>query len=249
MQMSSSEIGIILPAFLAGLLILSTHVSFGREILARGIIFIDLAIAQIAALGVIIAFSADIHEGWQIQIAAGCAALTGAVALYWAERLWPDVQEAIIGVAFVVASSVGLLLMANHPQGSEHIKDVLTGQVLWVEFADLIPVALLYTIIMLLHHFLLSQENRLLFYLLFAVTITASVQLVGVFLVFASLILPALAVYRMSPRVQLSAGYLLGGLSYMIGLLLASVLDLPAGPMIVIVMAALSFSVLLIWRQ
>ena len=247
--MSSSEIEIILPAFLAGLLILSTHVPFGREILARGIIFIDLAIAQIAALGVIIAFAIDIHEGWQIQIAAGSAALTGAVALYWAERLWPDVQEAVIGVAFVVASSLGLLLMANHPQGSEHLKDVLTGQVLWVEFADLIPVVILYAIVLLLHHFLLKQENRLLFYLLFAVTITASVQLVGVYLVFASLILPALAVYRMSARVQQTAAYLLGGLGYMIGLLLASVLDLPAGPMIVIVLAVLSFSMLFIQRQ
>jgi zinc/manganese transport system permease protein len=81
------------------------------------------------------------------------------------------------------------------------------------------------------------------------VTITASVQLVGVYLVFASLILPALAAYRMSSRMQLATGYLVGGLAYLIGLLLASLLDLPAGPLIVIALAGFSFFVLLIRRK
>ena len=79
--MTSTELGIILPALLAGLLVLSTHVPLGREVLARGIIFIDLAIAQIAGLGVIIAYSAGVHEGWEVQLAAVSAALTGAVLL------------------------------------------------------------------------------------------------------------------------------------------------------------------------
>lgn len=247
--MTSTEISIILPAMLAGLLVLSTHVPFGREVLARGIIFIDLAIAQIAGLGVIIAFTVGFHEGWEVQLASVSAALIGAVTLYWAERLWPDIQEAVIGVAFVVASSASLLLIANHPQGSEHIKDVLIGQILWVEFSDLIPVVILYAIVLLLRRYLVTQENRLPFYLLFAVTITASVQLVGVYLVFASLILPALAAYRMSSRMQLAVGYLVGGLGYLIGLLLASLLDLPAGPLIVIALAGFSFFVLLIRRK
>ncbi|MCK5359750.1 MAG: metal ABC transporter permease [Gammaproteobacteria bacterium] len=246
--MSSTEISIILPAMLAGLLVLSTHVPLGREVLARGIIFIDLAIAQIAGLGVIIAFAAGIHEGWEVQLAAVCAALTGAVALYWAERLWPDVQEAVIGVVFVVASSASLLLIANHPQGSEHLKDILIGQILWVEYVDLIPIAVLYAAVLLLRSYVISKGSRLTFYLVFAVTITASVQLVGVYLVFASLILPALATIRLT-KARLLIAYIIGAAGYLFGLLLAAWVDLPAGPVIIMVMATLTLLALILTRS
>ena len=237
--MTSTEIGIILPALLAGLLVLSTHVPLGREVLARGIIFIDLAIAQIAGLGVIIAYSVGIHDGWEVQLAAVCAALTGAALLYWAEKMWPDVQEAVIGAAFVVASSASLLLLANHPQGGDHLKEILIGQILWVDYMTLIPVAVLYAAVLLLRHFIVSKEHRLIFYLVFAVTITASVQLVGVYLVFASLILPALATIRIEKR-QLLAAYSVGITAYLGGLVVAALADLPAGPVIIMVMAAIT---------
>jgi zinc/manganese transport system permease protein len=242
--MTSTELGIILPALLAGLLVLSTHVPMGREVLARGIIFIDLAIAQIAGLGVIIAFTAGIHEGWEVQLAAVCAALTGAVLLYWAEKLWPDVQEAVIGAAFVVASSASLLLLANHPQGGDHLKEILIGQILWVDYMSLIPVAVLYTAVLLLRRFIVSKDNRLIFYLVFAVTITASVQLVGVYLVFASLILPALATIRLHKN-QLLAAYSIGIAAYLGGLATAALLDLPAGPVIIMLMAVITLFILL----
>ena len=246
--MSSTEIGIILPALLAGLLVLSTHVPFGREVLARGIIFIDLAIAQIAGLGVIIAFTAGVHEGWEVQLAAVSAALTGAIVLYWAEKMWPDVQEAIIGAAFVIASSASLLLLANHPQGGEHLKEILIGQILWVDYVELIPVAVLYAAVLLLRNYVVSKDNRLLFYLVFAVTITASVQLVGVYLVFASLILPALATIRLK-KAQLLTAYIFGVTGYLAGLLIAAWLDLPAGPVIIMVMALITLlALLLTWR-
>lgn len=246
--MNSTELDILLPALLAGMLVLSTHVPFGREVFARGIIFIDLAIAQIAGLGVIIAYSAGIHEGWQVQLAAACAALLGAVFLYWAEHMWQEAQEAVIGAAFIVASCASLLLIANHPQGSEHLKEILIGQILWVDYVQLVPVAVLYTVVLFLRRYFAASQNRLPFYLLFAVTITASVQLVGVYLVFASLILPALAVYRMRPNRQLPVAYLLGAIAYLSGLIAASMLDLPAGPMIVLVLAGLSLVSLLIQR-
>ena len=246
--MTSAEIGIIMPAMLAGLLVLSTHVPLGREVLARGIIFIDLAIAQIAGLGVIIAFAVGIHEGWEVQLAAASAALTGAVALYWAERLWPDIQEAVIGVAFVVASSASLLLIANHPQGSEHLKEILIGQILWVEYVDLIPVAVLYAAVLLLRSYVISKDSRLIFYLVFAVTITASVQLVGVYLVFASLILPALATIRLA-KARLLIAYIIGVAGYLFGLLLAAWMDLPAGPVIIMVMAAITLLALILTRS
>ena len=242
--MSSTEIGIILPALLAGLLVLSTHIPLGREVLARGIIFIDLAIAQIAGLGVIVAFTAGIHEGWEVQLAAVCAALTGAVMLYWVEKLWPDVQEAVIGATFIIASSASLLLLANHPQGGEHLKEILIGQILWVNYVELIPVAVLYAVVLLLRRFIVSNDNRLLFYLVFAVTITASVQLVGVYLVFASLILPALATFRLA-KAPLLMAYIFGITGYLAGLLIAAWMDLPAGPVIIMVMAAICLLALL----
>ena len=242
--MTSSEIGILFPALLAGLLVLSTHVPLGREVLARGIIFIDLAIAQIAGLGVIIAFTAGTHEGWEVQLAAVSAALTGALLLYWAEKKWPDVQEAVIGATFVVASSASLLLLANHPQGGEHLKEILIGQILWVDYRGLLPIAVLYAAVLLLRRFIVSEGNRLLFYLVFAVTITASVQLVGVYLVFASLILPALATIRLQKN-QLLAAYSIGITAYLGGLVAAALLDLPAGPVIIMVMAAITLLTLI----
>lgn len=247
--MSNIELTILLPAFLTGLLVLSTHVPFGREVLSRGIIFIDLAIAQIAGLGVIIAFSAGVHDGWQVQLAAACAATVGALLLYQAERLWPDVQEAVIGASFIVASSAGLLLIANHPQGSEHLKEILVGQILWVDYIDLVPVAILYAAVLLIRQRVAGSHSRLPFYLLFALTITASVQLVGIYLVFASLILPALAVHRMNPQRQLPVAYMLGALAYLVGMLTASLLDLPAGPMIVLVLAGTTLVVMLLQRN
>lgn len=247
--MSETEIGIILPALVAGLLVLSTHVPLGTEVLKRGIIFIDLAIAQTAGLGVIIAFNAGFHDGWQVQLAAVSAALVGASALYWAERVWPDIQEAVIGVAFVIASSTSLLLIANHPQGGEHLKEVLIGQILWVEYSSLIPIAVLYSVILLLRRFLVSNDNRLLFYLIFAVTITASVQLVGVYLVFASLIMPALATIRVK-KARLLKSYIIGATGYLAGLLFAAWLDLPAGPVIILSMATFTFlSLISTWNR
>ena len=100
--MGQIELGILFPAFLAGILVLATHVPLGQQVLARGIVFIDLAIAQVAALGVTIAGAAGFEgAGWEVQAAAAMAALLGAFVLTWTERKWPDVQEALIGI-FVV---------------------------------------------------------------------------------------------------------------------------------------------------
>src|SRR4051812_17437358 len=117
---------IVLPAFVAGLLVLATHIPLGAQVLRRGIVFIDLAIAQIAALGVILAGSADLDpQGWTVQLAAGLAAVFGAVLLTWTEKRWPEVQEAQIGVLFILAATAGLLLVAHNPHGGEHLQDLL----------------------------------------------------------------------------------------------------------------------------
>ena len=112
----------------------------GQQVLARGIVFIDLAIAQVAGLGVIAASSFGLPiEGWGAQAAAGAAALAGALLLTWTERKRPEIQEALIGILFILASTAQILVLANDPHGGENLKDLLAGQILWVSTEQLTP--------------------------------------------------------------------------------------------------------------
>jgi zinc/manganese transport system permease protein len=232
---------ILLPALLAGLLVLATHVPLGAQVLERGIVFIDLAIAQIAGIGVIAADALGLEpQGWAVQVSALAAALLGALVLTWTERRWPDIQEALIGVSFVLASCAGLLLLAGNPHGGEHLKDLLVGQILWVSSTQLVGMALLSALVLALWFGLRERLGRMGFYLLFALAVTASVQLVGVYLVFTSLIVPALAVRRLRPAMRLSAAYALGALGYAMGLALSARFDLPSGAVVVLAMAAIA---------
>ena len=235
---------IILPAFLAGLLVLATHVPLGAQVLKRGIVFIDLAIAQIAALGVIVAGSGQLDpQGWTVQLAAGAAAVLGAILLTWTEKRWPEVQEAQIGVMFILAATAGLLLVAHNPHGGEHMQELLAGQILWVSYAQLLMPAIGAAIILGALYFYNQRLGRLGFYLVFALAVTASVQLVGVYLVFASLIVPSLAVRHYPEKRKLPLAYLTGVGGYGVGLVLSIVLDLPSGALIVWCLALLAMVV------
>lgn len=243
MSWESLDLAILGPAFLAGLLVLSTHVPLGQEVLRRGIIFIDLAVAQIAGLGVIAAgsFGWEAH-GWEVQVAAVTAALGGALLLNWTEKRFPEVQEAIIGVMFVLAASAGVLLLAQNPHGGEHLKELLVGHILWVTLDQLWLVALMYAVILGLWFGWRSKLSGLGFYALFAVTVTASVQLVGVYLVFASLIIPALASRYIKESKRLWYGYAVAVLGYVLGLLASALFDLPSGAVIVWALAVLAIT-------
>lgn len=235
MTIGNLELSILWPAFLAGLLVLSTHVPLGQQVLARGIVFIDLAVAQVAGLGVTAANAFGFEpQGWRVQAAAVAAALVGGLLLTWSERKWPDVQEALIGVLFVFAACVELLVLANNPHGGEHLKDLLVGQILWVSPASLIPIALLYGAALIVWFGARQWLGRIGFYALFALLVTQSVQLVGIYLVFASLIVPALAARRFSTVWQLPIAYLVGIVGYVVGLIASSLFDLPTGAMIVV---------------
>ncbi len=236
--MINLEPSILLPALLAGLLVIATHAPLGIQVLNRGIVFIDIAIAQIAGLGVI---AADFF-GWEaagpgVQVAALAAALLGALFLTWTERRWPEIQEAIIGTVFVLAATLSVLLLSGNPHGGEYLKDLLVGQILWVSQGQLIMLALL-TVIVLAAWFGLGQARlgRVGFYLLFGLSVTASVQMVGVYLVFSSLIIPSLAT-RNATRFRLLKAYLVGALGYLFGLLASTLFDLPTGAIIVWAMA------------
>jgi zinc/manganese transport system permease protein len=240
MSLDLGALSIVGPALVAGVLVLLTHVPMGREVLSRGIIFIDLAIAQVAGLGVI---AADmLHLGadqtWAVQIAAGVAALLGALLLTWTEKKFPEVQEALIGGLFALAATGSILLLSNNPEGGEHLKDLLVGQILWVSLKSLIPVAILYAVILAAWFGFGRRLGRVGFYVLFALAVTASVQLVGVYLVFASLIMPALGARDMPEKRGLLAAFLIGAVAYAAGLVLSTVFDLPSGALIVWCLAA-----------
>jgi zinc/manganese transport system permease protein len=241
---SAVDTSILLPAFLAGLLVLTTHVPLGIHVLSKGIVFIDLAIAQIAGLGVIVAGLVDIEPGgWQVQCAAALASLAGSLLLTWTERKWPDVQEAQIGVVFVLAATGGILLLAKNPHGGEYLRDLLAGQILWVGYRQL-PVPLAVSVLTLAVLWgLRGRLSQLVFYLVFAIAVTASVQLIGVYLVFATLIVPALGSRRVvPPRTRLLLAYGIGVLGYAAGLVLSSALDLPSGALIVWCLVALAIA-------
>jgi zinc/manganese transport system permease protein len=241
MNLAALDAGILGPAFLAGLLVIATHVPLGQQVLRRGIIFIDLAIAQIAGLGVIAAHSLGlVEDGWAVQLAAVAAALFGASLLTWTDRHWSQIQEAIIGVSFVLAATAAVLLLSHDPHGGEQLKELLVGQILWVTLDDLWPVLLLYAAVLVLWFMRGTRLGSLGFYVLFALCVTASVQLVGIYLVFASLIVPALATRARQGAGQLFWGYALGAAGYALGLTVSALYDLPSGAVIVWTLAIAS---------
>jgi zinc/manganese transport system permease protein len=235
-----SNLGILWPAAIAGLLVVLSHVPLGQQVLRRGIVFIDLAIAQVAGLGVIAAQSSGLElQGWQTQVAAVVAALLGALLLTWTERKRPEVQEALIGVLFVLASTAQILLLANDPHGGEALKDLLAGQILWVSTEQLLRAAALTALFLVVWFRWRDRLGTIGFYVVFSVMVTTSVQLVGVYLVFTTLIVPALAVYRHARDRQLGLGYALAFGSYLVGLGVSLFTDLPSSPVIVWAMAVL----------
>jgi len=230
---------ILLPALAAGLLVLATHIPLGREVLRRGIIFIDLAIAQIAGLGIVIASAVGFEvNGWRTQISAVIAALAGALCLRWMEKKSPEHLEAVIGVSFVAAACAAIVLMSHDPHAGEHLQELLVGQILWTTWTGLLPLALVSSGVLAAWFGFNLKASPLGFYLLFALTITASVQVVGVYLVFASLIVPALV-----SGGRLRRAYAVGTAGYAFGLTGSGLFDLPAGAAVVlalVVVAALS---------
>lgn len=247
MNLDTAALGIVWPALLAGLLVTATHVPLGMQVLKRGIVFIDLAVAQIAGLGVIVADRLGFEpQGAAVQVAALAAALGGALLLNWTDKHWPAMQEALIGVTFIVAANAAILLLASNPHGAENLKDLLVGQILWADPGRLVLVAIAYAVLLALWFGLRERLGRAGFYLIFACAVTASVQLVGVYLVFTTLIVPALATQSMA-RGRLASGYALGAASYAVGLVVSLLSDLPPGPLIVCIMTALGIAVFLLF--
>jgi zinc/manganese transport system permease protein len=251
MNWAALDWGILGPALIAGLLVLSTHVPLGKQVLERGIVFIDLAIAQIAGLGVIAADAMGLPEGGvAVQASAISAALLGAWLLTWTEKRAPEQQEALIGVMFILAACAGILLLAGNPHGGEHLKDLLVGQILWVNTTQLLWLAAVsMALLAALALGWVERLGRFGFYAAFALAVTASVQLVGVYLVFSSLIIPALATRAQRGPRRHGVAYGVGALGYALGLALSALFDLPSGAVIVWTLAACGIAAVLLSGQ
>ncbi|GGP46726.1 metal ABC transporter permease [Shewanella saliphila] len=240
-------LSILLPALVAGLLVLSTHVLLGQQVLKRGIIFIDLAIAQVAALGAIVShMDHNIEDMPFVHVwMPALFALAGAGVIAWMAKKLTSELEAMIGCFYVLSAVAAMLLLANDPHGAELLKQLMSGQILWVSWSQLVLPAVVSAAILVL----IALRPQLLdgagFYFLFAIVITLSVELVGVYLVFSTLILPALALNKFTGKSKLAWAYAVGIVGYIAGLLLSATYDLPSGAAIV---ATLAISAL-VFRQ
>lgn len=231
-------LSLLWPAVWASVLVIATHLPLGAQVLARGIIFIDLAIAQVAGLGAYLAlliFGEQAQAHW-IQIGAVSLALCAAWSLVVLERVGTRMQEPIIGVVFILAATAILLLAHGDPHGGQQLSDLLSGQILWVSSEQLKYSSAVTLLVLVGLYFL--RDRRWAFYSLFAIAITISVQLVGVYLVFATLIIPALACSAMRGRRKWFITTLVAVAGYMSGIFFSAWLDLPTGPIIVWTLAA-----------
>jgi zinc/manganese transport system permease protein len=247
-------LAILLPAFVLSVLLLGTHAYFGLHVLARGIIFVDLALAQVAALGMSVAFlvGQDAH-GHLAQVYALAATFAAAFGFALIRRLADKVlREVVIGIVYVVTTALSIVVLSRSATGMEELKALLNGSILWVLWSDIARVAAIYGGVALIHvafrhRFLaLSFEGserpsflwEFLFFASFALVITSAVDLAGVLVVFAFLIIPAfcsvLLVEGFLARLLLA--WLLGILGTMGGLLVAYAADLPIGATLVTVL-------------
>ena len=249
--------------FLACLVLTGIHVYLGLHVLARGVIFVDLALAQVAALGISVAFLA----GHPIQSDAAywyaLAFTVGGAALFAVSRVYraPIPQEAVIGIVYVVSAATAVLVVDRAPQGSEHIKQLLVGGILTVTPGEVGAVAALYAVVGACHWLLRrplleisldpeaarAQGRRIAawdlgFYVSFALVVTSSVRMAGVLLVFSYLIIPAAlgTLLVSSIKGRLAVGWAAGALVSATGLAAAYRWDLPTGASVVTTFGALA---------
>ncbi|HEX9690020.1 MAG TPA: metal ABC transporter permease [Thermoanaerobaculia bacterium] len=248
---------LLLPAFVASLILTGIHAYLGVHVVERGVIFVDLSLAQIAALGTTVAYLAgyDLHSTTAYLFSLGFTFVGAAVfSLSRPYRETRIPQEAIIGIVYAVSAAMAILVMSKATQETEHLKDMLVGNILSVSWPELGKTAVLYSLVGLFHYlfrrrFLMISMNEseagrqgvnirlwdFLFYMSFGFVVTSSVAIAGVLLVFCFLIVPAVAAMLFSERLgtRLAIGWGMGALVSAAGVALSYVLDLPTGATIV----------------
>jgi zinc/manganese transport system permease protein len=225
--------------FAAAVVLVAIHTYFGIQVLTRNIVFVDLALAQVAALGATVAFMLGHAAQGVASYAYSLAFTLGAALLLTFSRRWAGrvSQEALIGVIYVVAAAAAFLLVDRAPQGAEHIKQILTGSILTVGAGELLAITALYAVVGALHVAARERITRdswgwdFFFYATFGLVVTSSVALAGVLLVFSFLIIPAAIGLLCAQRLarQLAVGWAAGVAASLAGLLASYAWDLPTG--------------------
>ncbi len=254
--MFADLVALLWVPFLMCLVLTGIHAYLGVHVLAREVVFVDIALAQIAALGATAAFLLGYElETWESYVSGLTATLLGALVLSLTRTQHRHVsQEAIIGVVYAVSSAGAVLLADRAPHGAEHVRAMLIGSLLSVRGSEVAKVAVLYAAIGLLHwlcrrpFFLISTDPdaafrqgwrvRLwdfVFYASFGVVVTSSVRVAGVLLVFSYLIVPALAGVALGGTVatRLIIGWAFGTLVSILGMVASAAFDLPTGATVV----------------
>ncbi len=254
----------MIAPFAACMVLVAIHSYLGIHVIAREVIFVDLSLAQIAALGSIIALMVDVTPDSVLDYAFPLgftvmgAFIFAVTRPHGTTRLVP--QEAIIGIVYVVASAAAMLLADMVPTGGEAIREALVGTLLWVDWPTIVRLAVVYALIAAFHWFFRERfltislnepeaESRgwnvrwwdFLFYVSFGVVITLAVPVAGVLLVFTFLVVPAVVAFLFTKRTGLLLGISWGFavVASAAGLVLSFAYDLPTGPLIVCVFGLL----------
>jgi zinc/manganese transport system permease protein len=259
-------LSIMAAPFLMCLVLTGIHAYLGIHVIAREVIFVDIALAQLAALGATVAFLVGFTlESWvSYGFGLGATTMGAAVLALTRTRKRRISQEAVIGVVYAVSAAAAILVVDRAPHGAEHLRTMLVGNILSVQAGDVVQVGTLYAAIGLLHWFcrrpflLISTDPDaafrqgwsvrlwdLLFYVSFGLVVTSSVRSAGVLLVFSYLIVPALAgvMVGRTVSVRLFTGWAFGALVSSLGMLASAALDLPTGATVVFVFGL----ALLVW--
>ena len=256
---------LMIPPIVAGLVILSIHTYLGLHVIARGVIFVDLAFAQIAALGATVGFLLGVEHDTPMALAFSVGFTLVGALIFSFSRLEETVvpQEAVIGITFVVASAAVILISGFTAEGAEHIAETLTGTLIWVAWPEIIRMALAYTIIGVIYFvfrkpFLtvsLGEHDTprartwdFLFYALFGIVISFSVPVAGVLMVFSSLVIPAVVAFLFTSRfsVALWIAWAVGTVTLVTGVVASFQADIPTGPLLVCMFGLAMFVGLLI---
>jgi zinc/manganese transport system permease protein len=248
---------VLLPAFVASLILTGIHAYLGVHVVERGVIFVDLSLAQIAALGSTVAYLAgyDVHSSTAYVFSLGFTFLGAAIfAFSRSHRKTRIPQEAIIGIVYAVSAAIAILVMSKATQETEHLKEMLVGNILSVSWKELAKTAILYSLVGVFHYvfrrrFLTISMNEpeamrlgwnirfwdFLFYMSFGFVVTSSVAIAGVLLVFCFLIVPAVTAMLFSERLgpRLAIGWTMGAIVSAGGVALSYLMDLPTGATIV----------------
>ena len=243
---------LMIPPIVAGLVILSIHAYLGLHVIARGVIFVDLAFAQIAALGATVGFLMGVEHDTPLALTFSMGFTLVGALIFSYSRLEKTVvpQEAIIGITFVVASAAVILIAGFTAEGSEHIAETLTGTLIWVGWPEIIRMAVVYAILGLIYFIFrkpflsvsLGEAEAprargwdFLFYVLFGIVISFSVPVAGVLMVFSSLVIPGVVAFLFTSRfgVALWIAWAVGTVTLVTGVVASFQWDIPTGPLLV----------------